>query len=104
MSTTRLAVLALLPLVLLAGCRREDIRTFTVEILGLTEASKPKVVEALSKYAGIQKDSYVWDFAKKTLTLRYDSMQLAETNVRHAIAAKGIAVTYPAKADDRAGH
>lgn len=89
---------------LLPGCRREDIRTFTVEIPGLTEANKPKVVEALAKYAGIRKESYVWDLSKKTLTLTYDSMQLAETNVRHAIAAKGIQVTYPEKTDERAGH
>lgn len=104
MSMTRLAAFAILPLVLLAGCRREDIRTFTVEIPGLTEANKPKVAEALAKYAGIDKSSYQWDFEKKTLTLSYDSMQLAETNVRHAIAAKGISVTYPDKADDHAGH
>lgn len=89
---------------LLAGCRREDIRTFTVEIPGLNEGNKAQVVECLNKFAGIRHDSYVWDMKAKTLTMRYDSMQLAETNVRMAIADKGIKVTFPEKTDNHAGH
>ncbi len=76
----------------------------TVSMPGLTEANKPQVVEALHKYAGIQKDSYVWDMAAKTLTLRYDSMQIAQANIRYAIDEKGIKVVFPEKKDDRAGH
>ena len=40
----------------------------------------------------------------KTLTLRYDSMQIAQANIRYAIDEKGIKVTVPEKTDNRAGH
>ena len=74
------------------GCRRADVRDFTVTIPDLTEANKAQVVEALAKYNGVQKDSYQWDLAKKTLTLRYDSMQIAKENIRQAIEAKQLKV------------
>ncbi len=77
-----------------AGCRRVDVRTFTVAIPALKEADKAPITEALAKYGGIDKDSYVWDFVKKTLTLRYDSMQIAKTNIRMAIEEKGIRVDW----------
>lgn len=87
-----------------AGCRREDVRELTLTINDLTEQNKPKVVEALAKYNGVQKDSYQWDIPKKTLTLRYDSMQVAQANLRYAIADKGLKVVFPEKTDERAGH
>ena len=98
--------LALLCIVIatLAGCRRADVRTFTVSVPGLTQENKSVVEQALAKYNGIEKDSYVWDFAKKTLTLRYDSMQIAQTNIRMAIAGKGIEVDFPSNTTGRAGH
>ena len=77
------------------GCRRADVRDFTVTIPDLTEANKAQVVEALAKYNGVQKDSYQWDLAKKTLTLRYDSMQIAKENIRQAIEAKKLKVNRP---------
>ena len=98
---------SLIPLslsLLLSGCRREDVREMTVSMPGLTEADKATVVEALQKYNGIQKDSYVWDMNAKTLTLRYDSMQIAQANVRYAIDEKGVKVAFPEKTDNRAGH
>ena len=77
---------------LFSGCRREDVREFTVSIPDLTEANKAQVVEALAKYNGVRKDSYAWDMAAKTLTLRYDSMQVAKENIRQAIEAKKIKI------------
>ena len=91
-------------LFILSGCRREDVREMTVSMPSLTEADKAKVVEALAKYNGIQKDSYKWDMNAKTLTLRYDSMQIAQANIRYAIDEKGVKVAFPEKTDDRAGH
>ena len=104
-----LHVLPVLPvllvlLALVSGCRREDVREMTVSMPGLTEADKAKVVEALAKYNGVQKDSYKWDMNAKTLTLRYDSMQIAQANIRYAIDEKGVKVAFPAKTDNRAGH
>ena len=89
---------------LVCGCRREDVREMTVSMPGLQEADKAKVVEALAKYNGIEKDSYKWDMNAKTLTLRYDSMQIAQANIRYAIDEKGVKVAFPAKTDNRAGH
>ena len=86
------------------GCRREDVREMTVAMPSLTEADKPKVEAALSRYNGVRKDSYRWDMAAKTLTMSYDSMQVAQANVRYAIDEKGVKVAFPEKTDDRAGH
>ena len=90
--------------VLLCGCRREDVREMTVSMPSLTEAQKATVVAALSKYSGVRKDSYVWDMQAKTLTLKYDSMQIAQANIRYAIDEKGVKVKFPEKTDNRAGH
>ena len=98
------ALAALTALTALTGCRREDIREMTVSMPDLTEADKAKVVEALAKYNGIEKDSYKWDMSAKTLTLRYDSMQIAQANIRYAIDEKGVKVAFPVKTDNRAGH
>ena len=91
-------------LFILPGCRRTDVREMTVSMPALLDADKAKVVEALARYNGVEKDSYRWDVAAKTLTLRYDSMQVAQANIRYAIEAKGVKVAYPEKTDDRAGH
>ena len=88
----------------LSGCRREDVREMTVSMPNLTEANKATVVAALSKYAGVRKDSYVWDMQAKTLTLKYDSMQIAQANIRYAIDEKGVKVAFPEKTDNRAGY
>ena len=104
-STTTLFTFSLLLFTfLVVGCRREDVREMTVSMPSLTEADKAKVVEALAKYNGIQKDSYAWDMSAKTLTLRYDSMQIAQANIRYAIDEKGVKVAFPQKTDNRAGH
>ncbi|MBR2983203.1 MAG: hypothetical protein IKC80_08225 [Kiritimatiellae bacterium] len=76
----------------LAGCRREDVRAFTLEIPGLNPSNRVLIVEALSKYNGVRKDSYRWDFDAKTLSLEYDSMQIAKENIRQAIEAKKIPI------------
>ena len=89
---------------LFCGCRREDIREMTVAMPSLTEAQKETVVAALAKYSGVRKDSYVWDMQAKTLTLKYDSMQIAQANIRYAIDEAGVKVSFPEKTDDRAGH
>ena len=99
-----LSILVVLVLALLGGCRRTDVREMTVTMPSLREADKATVVEALARYNGIEKDSYRWDMAAKTLTLRYDSMQVAQSNIRYAIDEKGVKVAFPEKTADRAGH
>ena len=92
-----------LALALVGGCRREDVREMTVTMPELTEALKPKVVEALAKYQGVDKTSYAWDMTAKTLTLKYDSMKIAQANVRYAIEEK-TKVVYPKKEGNHAGY
>lgn len=92
----------------LAGCRREDVREMTVVIPGL-DVSDPrkgtKVVEAVvTAQDGVFPESYVWDLDRKTLRLKYDSMKVAQANIRYAIDEHGIAVEFPQKKDDHAGY
>ena len=102
------AILFHLSLLLLAfsllGCRRTDVREVTIEIPGLTSANQPTVISALSRYEGVDKSSYVWDMANKRLTLKYDSMKVAQSNLRYSIEESGVKVTYPEKKDDHAGY
>jgi hypothetical protein len=98
------SLLIVLAMLAFAGCRRTDVREIVVTMPQLKETDKPIVEQALSKYSGIQKDSYRWDMAKKTLTLKYDSMSIAQTNIRMSIAQKGIEVVYPENTTGRAGY
>ena len=101
MKTTAIALLALLAI---AGCRREDIRTVTIEMKGLSERDISSVEQELSRYNGIDKKSFEWDIMAGTLNLKYDSMQIAQTNIRMAIEKAGVRVVYPEKTDNKAGH
>lgn len=98
---------------LLAGCTRQDIREFTVEIPGLTEANQREVVEAFvirkanqpsRVYDGIDPSSFRFDMAAKTLTMKYDSMKIARTNIRMLIQDKGIEVAFPSNTTGVAGY
>lgn len=88
----------------LSGCRREDVREMTVEFVQLADGDRARVERILSHYEGIDRKSYRWDVANRALTLSYDSMKLAQSNVRYAIDEKGIKVKFPEKTDDHAGH
>ena len=73
-----------------AGCRVSDIREMTVALPGLAgEADQAKITQAIESLPGIQKESLRFDLQAKTLTLRYDSMQVAHKNVEIAIAEAG---------------
>lgn len=110
---TAFAALALALLAVCGGCRREDMRTAIIDIPGLTEANKPKIVEAFKiakpgqkphVYDGIDTDNFVFDFEKKTLTLQYDSMKIAKTNIRMLIQGAGVEVTFPSNTNGVAGY
>jgi len=97
----------------LSGCRREDIREFTVEIPGLTQENKQKVAEAFivrkhgqvpHVYDGIRPDTFSFDFEKKTLTMKYDSMKIAKTNIRMLIESAGVEVHFPSNTTGVAGY
>ncbi len=78
-----------LTVALAGGCRRTDVRDFVVSIPTLAADDAPAISAALAPYAGIERSSLKFDPAAKTLTLRYDSMQLAKKNIEMAIAKAG---------------
>lgn len=87
---------------LIVGCRREDIRSCDIEIAGMTMENviqMKKATAALERYQGVIRDSYDWHMAENgnlVLTLKYDSMQIAQTNLRMTIAETGARVVFPA--------
>ncbi len=83
--------------VLLNGCRREDFREHTFEIPGMTSENIDTIKNAIYVYGGVVKDSLEFNLDNKTLKVRFDSMKIAQTNIRMAIEEKGIKVTYPEK-------
>lgn len=96
--------IALFSAIILSGCRRTDVREMTVDMIGLKESDKSKITAILSKYQGVDTTSFDWDVAGGTLTLKYDSMKIAQANIRYAIDESGIKVKFPVKETDRAGH
>lgn len=81
---------ALVLVACLAGCRLEDVRTVTVSLPKLTAADTNTVVKALARYAGVKRETIAFDLEKRTVTMAYDSMQIAKTNIRRAIESAGV--------------
>lgn len=97
-------ILLITAAMLSAGCRREDIREVTLEVPGLNAKNEAAVFDALGRYEGVDRRTIRFDQAKKTVTLKYDSMKVAQTNLRMSIEEKGIAVTFPKKTTGFAGY
>ena len=106
-------LIAVMALVAICGCRREDIVEFTVEVPGLTQENKGKIVEAFTArrngqsphvYDGIKPDTFKFDFEKKTIKMKYDSMKIAQTNIRMLIESAGVEVTFPSNTTGVAGY
>lgn len=108
-------VLFAIALTAFSGCRREDIREFTVDIPGLTPENTNKVVQAFwladpynprgGRYReGIDIETFRFDLEKKKLTMKYDSMKTAHTNIRMLIQDAGIEVFFPSNTTGRAGY
>ena len=97
----------------LVGCRREDVREFTVDIPGLTRENSQKIVDAFTirrpgqpvhVYDGIRTDTFAFDYEKKTLTMQYDSLKIAKTNIRMLIESAGVEVAFPSNTTGVAGY
>ena len=87
----KMMCIACVALLAVMGCRRADVRTFTVDVPEATAADEPALRTALAPYGGIAKtaDAIVFDAAKHQLTIRYDSMQLAKKNIELSLAKAG---------------
>lgn len=107
--------LALFALLAFAGCRREDIREFDVEISGLERSMEGAVKSAFfipdprrgsragRWYDGVYVDELKFDYDRHLVRVRYDSMKIAQTNIRMLIESKGLKVVYPENTTGRAG-
>ena len=74
----------------IAGCRESDVRTMTVNVPGMVEASDvEKVRAALVPLGGVDKEKTVYDAKTRTVTVSYDSMVIAHKNIEIAIAEAG---------------
>ena len=69
---------------------QEAMRTVVVRLPQVVnDACEKRVLEAIQPLKGIDRQSMVFDRAARTLTLRYDSMILANKNIEHVIIAAG---------------
>jgi len=109
----RALAIAAIAMASLCGCRREDIVEFTVDIPGLTQENKDKIVEAFTVRRngmpphvcdGVKTDTFKFDFERKTLTMKYDSMKIAQTNIRMLIEGAGVEVAFPSNSTGVAGY
>ncbi len=73
----------------MAGCRRSDVRDFSVHVPDVTRENIQLVGSVLGRYGGIDMSSLSFDDTKKVLSLKYDSMQIAKKNIEMAIAKTG---------------
>jgi hypothetical protein len=82
------AVLALLALVAVASCRREDIRTVTIHCPQVTRGLHAGMVtQALGRADGVLPGTIQVDDGRVTVT--YDSMRTALKNLEFVIAGAG---------------
>ena len=99
----------------LAGCRRTDVREFQVEIPDLAPSMSNTVRSAFfiadpmspnrGRWCdGVMVQDIKFDYDRRELTVRYDSMKIAQTNIRMLLESKGLKVVYPENKTGRAGH
>lgn len=89
---------------LVCGCRREDYREATLLVPGLHKTNETAIVKALGRYEGVDRRSIRFDHGAKSVSVRYDSMKVAQTNLRMAIEENGIEVDYPENKTGMAGY
>ena len=89
----KMIIVAALALLAFAGCRQKDVRDFTVEVPALAQGNEATVTEtirsALAGCCGIDMSTLAFDSANHCVKMRYDSMQIAKTNIEMAIAKAG---------------
>ena len=83
-------LLMFLALGMAGACRQTDIRTVAFAVPQVTNAAcEARVRAALQRLKGIDHPAMVFDLAAGTVTIRYDSMVLANKNIEHVIIAAG---------------
>jgi copper chaperone CopZ len=97
-----LALLLAAPLILSAGCFRQDIRTITVQVPMMKSADCSKIIQdALGRIEGVL--SAEPDLQEHTIAVTYDARKLAIRNIQYLIAGVGFdADDLPGKPDVKA--
>lgn len=72
-----------LAMMALAGCRREDVRSFEEFYPQLTDVKMKALTKKLARYEGIKKDTVKLE--RGMLKMEYDSLQLAKENIRREV-------------------
>lgn len=91
---------------LLAGCRREDIRLAQIQLPEATAADLermklafvipgPRGMRDARVADGILLETLEFDADSKTLSIKYDSMKIACTNIRVKLEKAGLKVVFP---------
>jgi len=76
--------------VILASCRKQDLRTQTIRVPEMKNAACASIVaEALQRQQGIPPEWIKVDIENRTVTVTYDSLQRALKNLEFAIADAG---------------
>jgi copper chaperone CopZ len=73
-----------------AGCRKADIRTFTISVPDMkNQACVTVIVNTLMREQAVRGEDVQADLEKRTVTVKYDSLQRAQKNLVFAIAKAG---------------
>jgi copper chaperone CopZ len=76
--------------VMVCGCRHQDKRVATLSIPEMkNQACAAICVNALATRPGVDAKTIQVDYATRSITLRYDSMQLAMKNLEFAVSDAG---------------
>lgn len=97
-------LLAIALLASVSGCRKEDIKEIEIKFNQPIAGEHHNAGAALGRFRGIQSGSLIFDDKKRTMRLRYDSMQLARINILMALEEKGFSVVYPTNSTGKAGY
>ncbi|MBN2301907.1 MAG: heavy-metal-associated domain-containing protein [Lentisphaerae bacterium] len=88
-------------LVAVLSCRQRDVRTVEIRVPAMiNKACVEHVVKAVMAVPGVDKESIEANLEKRTISVKYESLQLAIKNIEFAIAEAGFAANeVPAKED-----
>jgi copper chaperone CopZ len=85
-----LAALCLLAAISGSGCRKADIRTFTISVPEMkNQACATVIVNTLIRDQAVRGEDIRVDLEKRAVTVKYDSLQRAQKNLVFAIARTG---------------
>jgi copper chaperone CopZ len=77
---------------LAVSCRRQDFRTVVVHVPEMkNEACGTLIASTLIQQQGIAAANIQVDMSRRTVTVRYDSLQRANKNIEFAVANAGFA-------------